>query len=89
MVDFGLNLNRKNDAAIDRDNGLLDYLRLHDMTVQPWSPVRGANGVFLNDPAYQTLNDTLKEVGANHGIDQEAAAIAWVLRYIRRKCKLS
>lgn len=81
MVDFGLNLNRKNDAAIDRDNGLLDYLRLHDMTVQPWSPVRGANGVFLNDPAYQTLNDTLKEVGANHGIDQEAAAIAWILRH--------
>jgi len=81
LVDFGINFNRKNDEAIDRDNGLLDYLRLHDMTVQPWSPIRGENGVLFNDPEYQVLNDALKEVGANHGIDQEAAAIAWLLRH--------
>jgi len=81
LVDFGLNFNRKNDEAIDRDNGLLDYLRLHDITVQPWSPIRGENGVIFNDPNYQELNDTLKEVGANHGIDKEATAIAWLLRH--------
>lgn len=81
MIDFGLNVNRKNDASISRDNGLLDYSRLHDMTVQPWSPVRGNGGVFLNDPNYQELNDTLKEVGANHEIDHEATAIAWLLRH--------
>jgi len=81
LVDFGLNFNRKNDEAIDRDNGLLDYLRLHEITVQPWSPIRGANGVLFNDPEYQELNDALKEVGANHGIDHEATAIAWLLRH--------
>lgn len=81
MLNFGFNLNRKNDEAINRDNGLLDYSRLHDMTVQPWSPVRGKNGVFFNDPDYQELNDTLKKVGSNHGIDYEATAIAWLLRH--------
>lgn len=81
MIDFGFNVNRKSDEAINRDSGLLDYSRLHDMTVQPWSPVRGAGGVFLNNPDYQELNDVLKKVGANHGIDHEAAAIAWLLRH--------
>lgn len=81
LVDFGLNFNRKNNESINRDDGLLDYLRLHDMAVQSWSPVRGANGVLFNDPQYQELTETLKEVGANHGIDQEAAAIAWILRH--------
>lgn len=81
MVNFGLNVNRKNSESIDRDNGLIDYSRLKGMTIQTWSPVNGVNGVFLTDPAYKNLNDTLKEVGANHNINHEAAAIAWILRH--------
>lgn len=65
MVDFGLNVNRKNSESIDRDNGLLDYSRLYDMVVQPWSTVKGVNGVFLNNPEYQKLIDSLKEIGTS------------------------
>ncbi len=26
------------DNAIDRDGSILDYCRVHDITIQPWSP---------------------------------------------------
>lgn len=81
MVDTGLNVNRKNEEAVNRDYGILDYARIHDMTVQPWSPVHGENGVIFNNSNYQELNDTLKEIGAKYGVDHEAASIAWLLRH--------
>lgn len=81
MIDFGLNVNRDNVESIDRDQGLLDYSRLTKMTVQTWSPVNGVNGVFFDDPSYRSLNNVFEEVGKNHGINKEAAAIAWILRH--------
>ncbi|GAE93353.1 oxidoreductase [Gracilibacillus boraciitolerans JCM 21714] len=34
MIDAGLNVNMENDPAIVRAGGILDYSRLHDMTIQ-------------------------------------------------------
>ncbi|OYQ65566.1 aldo/keto reductase family oxidoreductase [Aerococcus sp. 1KP-2016] len=79
-LDYGFNVNRKNDEGINRAGELIDYARLHDMTVQAWSPIQGENGVFFNDPTYKELNEKLEEIGARYGIDKEAAAIAWILR---------
>lgn len=81
MVDAGINVNRKEEWSVDHDGGILDYSRLHDMTVQPWSPVQAQKGVFFNDPDAKEANQKLEEVGANYGIDREAAAIAWLLRH--------
>ena len=36
MIDSGLNVNMYNDAAINRDGGVLDFCRLKGITVQPW-----------------------------------------------------
>jgi predicted oxidoreductase len=79
-LDYGFNVNRKNDEGINRAGELIDYARLHDMTVQAWSPIQGENGVFFNDPTYTELNEKLEEIGARYGIDKEATAIAWILR---------
>lgn len=81
MVDAGVNVNRKEAGSLDHDGGILDYARLHDVTIQPWSPVRGDNGVFLNDPSLPEVNQTLQEVGERYGTDHEVAAIAWLLRH--------
>ncbi len=42
---------RRSDQSIDRDDGILDYCRLHDITVQAWSPFQAGffTGVFLGD----------------------------------------
>lgn len=81
MVDAGVNVNRKEAGSIDHDGGILDYSRLQGVTVQPWSPIQGENGVFLNDTEYQEVNNKLEEIGQKYAIDNEAAAIAWLLRH--------
>lgn len=38
MVDFGLRVNTMEDGAIPRDGSVLDWCRLHGVTLQAWSP---------------------------------------------------
>lgn len=79
-IDYGFSVNTKGDEGINRGGELIDYARLHDMAIQTWSPIQGENGVFFNDPSYQELSNKLAEIGGRYGLDQEAAAIAWLLR---------
>lgn len=81
MIDASFHMNRKGTHAIDYDRGILEYSRLHDMTIQPWSPVHGEKGVFLNNEDYPEINEKLKELEQKYGIDHEALAIAWLLRH--------
>ena len=55
------------DQSIDRDNGLLEYARLNDITLQAWSPFQKGffDGVFLGDREnYPELNEVLEELAA-------------------------
>lgn len=81
MVDAGVHVNTKHKNSLDHDRAILDYSRINDMTIQPWSPVHGEYGVFLNNPEYKDVNDKLTEVGEKYGINNEAMAIAWLLRH--------
>jgi len=45
MIDTGINVNMESDASIDRDGSILDYCRLKDITIQPWSPFQASRGV--------------------------------------------
>lgn len=83
MFDAFFNANMENDAAIMRDGGILDYCYEHDMAVQAWSVLQHGyfEGVFLGDPAYKELNDTLELIAADHDSTPTAVAINWVLRY--------
>jgi len=38
MIASSLHMNNKDDEGLDRDGGVLDYCRLHDVTIQAWSP---------------------------------------------------
>ncbi|GAA0363101.1 aldo/keto reductase [Alkalibacterium iburiense] len=81
MFDASFHLNRKGHHAIDHDRGILEYSRLHDMTIQPWSPVHGEKGVFLNNEEYPEINEKLKELGEKYEVNHEALSIAWILRH--------
>jgi predicted oxidoreductase len=65
MIDSGINVNMQINRSIDRDGGILEYCRLHDMTIQPWSPFQYGffEGVFLDNDKFPELN------------------IAWLLRH--------
>lgn len=83
MIDSGINANMKEAFAQDRDGGVLDYCRLHDITIQPWSVIQAswAEGTFLDNPNYQELNDVLETLGKKYQVSKGAIAIAWLLRH--------
>jgi predicted oxidoreductase len=75
------------DQSVDRDNGILDYARLHDITLQAWSPFQKGffDGVFLGDrDDYGPLNDALDEIAAGHGVTPTGVAVAWIARHPAR-----
>ena len=72
------------DQSIDRDNGILDYSRLNDMTLQAWSPFQKGffDGVFIGDREnFGPLNDALDEIAAAHGVTPTGIAVAWITRH--------
>lgn len=83
MIDAGIQVNNRNDQANNRDGSILDYSRLHDMTIQAWSPFRYGlfEGLFIDNPEFPELNAKLQEVGDKYGINTSAAAVAWILRH--------
>lgn len=84
MIDAGFNVNRVNDLAITRDGSILEYSRIHHMTIQPWSPFQVGNnkqGILFDHPDYQELNELLQNYANDRGVSREAIAIAWLLRH--------
>lgn len=84
LLDAALYLNNKTtDRSIDRDNGLLDYCRLNDITIQAWSPLQVGmfQGSFIDNPEFPELNECLATLGAKYNVSKSAIAIAWILRH--------
>ncbi|WP_308469942.1 aldo/keto reductase [Kineococcus rubinsiae] len=71
------------DQSVSRDGGIVDYCRLHDITVQAWSPFQAGffDGVFLDDPRYPELNEVIDRLAAEHGVPPIAIATAWITRH--------
>lgn len=83
MIDSGINVNMENEAAINRDGSILDYCRLHDITIQPWSPFQYGffEGVFLGSDKFPELNARIDEIAAKYDVSNTTIAIAWLLRH--------
>ena len=83
MIKAGLNVNMKNDSAVVRDGAVLDYCRLNDITIQPWSPFQYgfAKGCFIGSDEFPELNKKLSQIAEKYGCNESAVAIAWILRH--------
>lgn len=83
MIDAGINVNMEIDHSIDRDGSILDYCRLKEITIQPWSPFQYGffDGAFLNNPKFPELNQKVDQIAASRGVTNTAIAIAWLLRH--------
>ncbi len=72
------------DQSIDRDNGILDYSRLNEITLQAWSPFQKGffDGVFLGDrTTFPELNLAIDEIAAKYDVTPTAIAVAWITRH--------
>lgn len=84
MIDAGLNVNMDNHDAVVRDSGVLEYCRLHEITIQAWSPFQYGmfEGVFLgNTEKYAKLNEVIDRLAAQYGVTNSAIAVAWISRH--------
>ena len=83
MIDAGINVNMEIDPGINRDGSILDYCRLKEITIQPWSPFQYGffQGVFLNNDKFPELNQKINEIAVSRGVTNTTIAIAWLLRH--------
>ena len=83
MISNGIYVNMENEGAIDRDGSILDYCRLNQITIQPWSPFQYGffEGVFLDNPKFPELNKVINRISAAHGVSNTTIALAWLLRH--------
>lgn len=72
------------DQSVTRDGGgILDYCRLHDITIQAWSPFQAGffTGVYLDSPDYPELNAVVNRLAAAYDVPPIAVATAWITRH--------
>ena len=83
MVANGLEVNMETVGSSDRDGSVLDYSRLHNMTIQAWSPFQmpAWKGCFLGDPAYEELNKEIGILAEKYNVTPTTIATAWILRH--------
>lgn len=71
-------------AQYANTESVLEYCRLHDITVQAWSPVAG--GQLFNPPAdapenVRAVAKLIAEMAEQKGTTKEAIALGWLLRH--------
>ena len=83
MIASGMEVNMQTDGAIDRDGSILDYCRLHDITIQTWSPFQYGffEGVFIGRDKYPKLNALLEKLAEKYNVTPTTIASAWILRH--------
>ena len=83
MISQGLHVNMLDDFAVSRDGSVLDFCRLHDITVQPWSPFQYGffEGVFIGSNKYPELNAKLDKLAEKYSVTSTTIAMAWLLRH--------
>ena len=83
LVANGMEVNMETPGSIDHDGSLLDYCRLHDITLQAWSPFQmpAWKGCFLGSDDYPELNQKLRELAEKYHVSDTTIAAAWILRH--------
>ncbi|BCA85987.1 aldo/keto reductase [Enterococcus saigonensis] len=83
MIDFGLHVNMTDSRSVDHDDGILEFSRLNDMTIQAWSPYQYGffEGVFIGNEKFPELNKKLEEMAEKYHTTPTGIASAWILRH--------
>ena len=83
MISQGQHVNMQDDFAVNRDGSVLDYCRLHEITIQPWSPFQYGmfEGVFLGNEKFPVLNRKIDEIAAKYSVSNTTITMAWLLRH--------
>lgn len=80
MIDAEFHVNMQDQPSIDHDGGILAYSRLHQMTIQAWSPFQYGffAGPFIDNPEFPEVNAKLQEIANKNHTSKNAVAVAWI-----------
>jgi predicted oxidoreductase len=83
LITQGQHVNMQDAFAVNRDGSVLDYCRLNDITIQPWSPFQYGmiRGVFLDNERFPEINAKISEIAAKYEVSNTTIALAWILRH--------
>ena len=88
LVNDGIIFNRDDRSMASRSEGTLEFLRMHNITVQAWSPLaRGAvsgKPVVNPDARIEATVALVAQLAQEKGVGKEAIVIAWLLRHPAR-----
>jgi predicted oxidoreductase len=85
LIDEGIIMNRADYPAPRRNEGTLEFCRLHDITIQAWSPLAGGavtgKPIEEPDPRLERASEVVAEMAAEYGVSGEAIMVAWILAH--------
>ncbi len=85
LIDMGVITNQSNPPSVVRGDWTMEYCRLHEITIQAWSPLaRGAIGgkplAGAEARAAKTA-EIVADMARDHKASVEAVLIAWILKH--------
>lgn len=88
MLDSGIVFNQ-NNPKLARNEGTIEYCRLHNISLQAWSPMArgrlsGSSGADPSEKTAEFITHTagvVAEMARQKGVSPEAILAAWVLRH--------
>lgn len=83
MVSQGIETNTLFPSSSDRDLAVLDYCKIHGITMQAWSPLQYGffEGNFVDNEKFPELNNVLERLAKEFSVTKTAIATAWILRH--------
>lgn len=83
MVNSGMQVNTLFEGSVDRDQSILEYCRLKNITLQAWSPFQYGffEGIFIDNDQFPELNKVMGRIAEEKGVSKSAIAVAWILRH--------
>ena len=83
LVDASQTIRLLPHALPDTNGDALTYSRIHNMTIQAWSPFQFGfyGGPFMGNENYPKLNEVSGRLAEQRGVSKSAIAIAWILRH--------
>lgn len=81
---LAMNIEGKQEAYNLDGGGIVDYCRLHDITIQAWSPMQTRvpeRHVFLGSEHHPELNALIDQLAAKYDVPAIAIATAWITRH--------
>ena len=87
LLDEGVSFNQHEPQRVIRNEGTLEYCRMHNIQIQAWSPLaRGLLDQTPKDEHLKLVTGKLDALGAKYHVSRSAIAVAWLMRHPARIC---